>query len=64
MCHLEPTENPERSPLSTVADNILLKASITTTNNKGDKGSPCRSPRELLKYLKGDPLMIMEKWTV
>jgi hypothetical protein len=35
---LDPTENPERRPPLTVAESILLKASITITKRNGDKG--------------------------
>jgi hypothetical protein len=60
---LEPTEKPERRPMSMVIENILLKASMTTTNRRGDRGSPCLSPLELLKKLDGEPLTKTEKRT-
>jgi hypothetical protein len=60
---LEPTEKPERQPLSTVTENILLKASITTTNRRGDRGSPCLSPLEQLKKLDEEPLTKSKKHT-
>jgi hypothetical protein len=60
---LEPTEKPERRPLSTVTENILLKASMTTTNKRGDRGSPYLSPLELLKKPDGEPLTKIEKRT-
>jgi hypothetical protein len=43
------------------AVNILLKASMTITNRKEDKGSPCLTPRELLKKSDGVPLTKTEK---
>jgi hypothetical protein len=46
---LDPTKKHERNPALIVAESILLKASITITKRKGDKGSPCLKPRELLK---------------
>jgi hypothetical protein len=45
----DPTKRPERKPSSTVAEINLLKSSITITNRKDDKESPCLKPRELLK---------------
>jgi len=54
--YLEPTENPESPSLSTVADNIWLKASITNTKSKWDKGSPCHRPHELLKNPRRQPI--------
>lgn len=53
---LDPTEKLDKSPLSTEVDNILLKASMTITNNKGDKQSLCPRPRELLKNSEEEPL--------
>jgi hypothetical protein len=41
--------------------NILLRASITMINKRGDRGSPCLSPRELLKKPDGVPLTKIEK---
>jgi len=46
---LEPIEKPERRPVSTVTESILLKASMTTKNRRGDRGLPCLSPLELLR---------------
>jgi hypothetical protein len=46
-----------------VAEIILLKASITITNKKGVRGSPCLTPRELSKNPEGEPLIKMEKHT-
>jgi hypothetical protein len=40
---------------------ILLKASITITNRKGERGSPCLTPLELLKKPDGEPLIKTEK---
>jgi hypothetical protein len=60
---LEPTEKPERKPLSTVAVIILLKASMTLTKRKGDSGSSCLNPRELLKKPAEEPFTKIEKRT-
>jgi hypothetical protein len=60
---LEPTEKPERKPLSTVAVIILLKASMTLTKRKGDSGSPYLNPQELLKKPAGEPFTKTEKQT-
>jgi hypothetical protein len=60
---LEPTKKHERRPLSTVAKNILLKGSMTTTNRRGDKGSSCLGPRELLKKPNREPLTKTENHT-
>jgi hypothetical protein len=49
---LDPTENPDNRPLSTAAYVIRLNTSITITNKSGDKGSPCRRPRELRNFIK------------
>jgi hypothetical protein len=46
---------------TTTAEIILLKASITKTNNNGERGSPCPNPLELLKKSFGEPLTRMEK---
>ena len=43
------TKNLCKSPLSTVADIILLNASITTTNNNGNNGSSSQSTRTTKK---------------
>jgi hypothetical protein len=61
---LDPTEKPDNRPLSTAAYVIRLNTSITITNKSGDKGSPCRRPRELRKNPEGDPFILMEKQTV
>jgi hypothetical protein len=45
---LDPTKKPERRIPYTAADSILLRASLTITNTKEDKGSPCLKPQELL----------------
>jgi hypothetical protein len=37
---LDPIEKLDESPLFTIANNILLKTSITTTKSRGDKESP------------------------
>lgn len=42
-------QKPERRLPSTVAVSILLNASMTTTDNRGDRESPCLNPHELLK---------------
>ena len=55
---------PDMSPSLTALSNILLKASITMTNNKGENGSPCIIPLELSKKVHGVPLMKMENLTV
>jgi hypothetical protein len=47
LLFLNPTEKPDKSLLSTVADNIILKAFMTTTNNKGDKGSLSQAMRAI-----------------
>jgi hypothetical protein len=39
----------DNSPLSTVADNILLNASITTTESKRDNRFPYLKPQKLVK---------------
>jgi hypothetical protein len=49
FCHS--TKKSDKSPLSTIAIIILHSASIITTNNRGDKESPCLNLRELLKNL-------------
>jgi hypothetical protein len=54
---LDPTEKPYKNPLSTVVDPILFKASMKTTNSKGDKKIFCLDPRKLLKKPSGDPLI-------
>jgi hypothetical protein len=41
---LSAIEKPYKSPLSTVADIILFKASMKTTINKGNRGSPASIP--------------------
>jgi hypothetical protein len=46
---LGPIEKLERKPPLTVAESMLLKASITITKRKCDKGSPSFKPRELPK---------------
>jgi hypothetical protein len=46
-----------------VAEIILLKACITMTNKKEDRGSPCPNPQELPKKLEEEPLIKMEKHT-
>jgi hypothetical protein len=50
---LDPTEKLEIKPPSTTTKSILLKASITITKRKCDKGSPSLKPRELLKKQDG-----------
>ena len=47
-------------PPSVALSNNLLKASMTRRNNKGDRGSPCLNPRELLKNPVGLPLTSTE----
>ena len=59
-----PTLNLDKRPSRTALSNILLMASITNTNNKGDRGSPCRNPLELPKNPWGEPLIRIEKRTV
>jgi hypothetical protein len=44
---MKPTEKPESKPWSIDAFNILLRASITTTNSRRERGSPCLIPREI-----------------
>jgi hypothetical protein len=61
---LGPTAKPGIEPCSNTATSIRLKASITTTNNKGDRRSPCRNPQELVKKPDGIPLTGMENLTV
>jgi hypothetical protein len=46
---LDPTEKLERRPPLTKAKSILLKASMTMTNNNEEKRYPCLKPLELLK---------------
>jgi hypothetical protein len=50
---LDPTEKLEIKPPSTTTKSILLKASITITKRKCDKGSPSLKPWELLKKQDG-----------
>jgi hypothetical protein len=50
-------------PPSVTLSNNLLKASMTRRKNKGDRGSPCLNPRELLKNPVGLPLTSTEKRT-
>jgi len=52
------------SPTLVALSNILLKAFITMTNNKGDNGSPCLISLELSKKSHGVPLMRMENLIV
>ena len=59
-----PTLITDMSPSLTALSNILLKAFITMTNNKRDKGSPCLIPLELSKKSHGVPLMRMENLTI
>ena len=59
-----PTLKPDKRPSWTALFNILPMASITNTNNKGDKGSPCYNPLELPKNQWGVPLIRIEKRTV
>jgi hypothetical protein len=59
----EPIEKPERRPLSTVTKSILLKASMTTIIRRGERGSPCLSPLELLKKPADELLTKTEKHT-
>jgi UDP-3-O-[3-hydroxymyristoyl] glucosamine N-acyltransferase len=49
-------ETFQQTPLTAAKIIRRLKASITKTNNRSDKGSACLSPRELLKKPLGEPL--------
>jgi hypothetical protein len=60
---LNPTEKPERTPPVSMANSILLKTSMTMTNNNGDKGSPCFKLQELLNDLDGLPFTKTEMGT-
>lgn len=46
--HQRSTEKPKKKPTYTSANSILLRASVTITNDKEDKGSPCPKLQELL----------------
>lgn len=48
-------------PPSTVANNILLRASITMTNSYRDKASTYLNPHELLEKPERVPLIYTEK---
>jgi hypothetical protein len=50
---IPPTEKLVCRPSLTAVEIILTKASITMTNNKGDRGSLCLNSRELLKKKTG-----------
>jgi hypothetical protein len=50
-----PTEKPYNKPLPTATELILLNASITRTNNKGESGSSCLRPQEMLKNPLDEP---------
>ena len=56
-----PTENPDMNPPSTAPEIILLKASITKTKRRGERGSPCLRPLDGLKGLDGEPLTKIDK---
>jgi hypothetical protein len=60
---LDPTENHKRKPPFTIAEITLLKASITMTNNEGDKGSSYPKQRELLEKPIGVPFTRTKKHT-
>ena len=51
-------------PSWTTLSNILPRASMSKTNGKGDKRSPCLNPLELSKKPKREPLIKIEKRTV
>ena len=59
-----PTLTLDTRPSLTVLSSILLKASITMTNNKGDNGSPYLIPLVLSKKPQGVPLIRMKNLTV
>ena len=48
----------------TTLSNILPRASMTKTNNKGDKWSACLNPLKLSKKPHGEPLIRIEKQTI
>lgn len=58
---LQPSKVPTLKPVRylpwTARSIILLKASITITKGKGDRGSPCLKPLVLPKKPLGQPLM-------
>jgi hypothetical protein len=58
-----PTKKPDNNPLRSAAEINLLNASITMTNIKRDKWSPCLKPRELLKKPIGELFTKTEKHT-
>jgi len=60
---LDPREKPDKKPPFIVVEITFLNASITMTNNKGNKGSPCLKPQELLKKSVGVSLTKIEKRT-
>jgi len=59
-----PTLIPDMSPSLIALSNILLKASITMTNNKEDNGSSYLLPIDLSKNPHEIPLMRMESLIV
>jgi hypothetical protein len=58
------TEEPSKKPLATALSIKRLKASMTKTNNKGERESPCQTPQELLKKPQGLPFIKTENLMV
>lgn len=46
---MSPIKKPDMKPPPITTDNILLRASIMMTNNKGDTGLACLYPRKLFE---------------
>lgn len=57
-----PTRNHLKRFFSSLVDRIWVRASATNVKRKGDKGSPCRSPREATKNPLREPFIRSEKW--
>jgi hypothetical protein len=55
---------PWRRPLFSALKISLDKISDPKINRKGERGSPCRRPREGMNFPKGAPSIIMEKVVV
>jgi hypothetical protein len=60
---LDSIVKPDRKPPTSKAEIILFNASITITKRKGDNGSLCLMPRELLKMPNKVPFTKTEKHT-
>jgi len=54
-------EKPEMTPALDAVSIILVRTSITSTNRRGDKGSPWCNPLEAKKKYVGDPLIRIAK---